>query len=339
MHTTPDPIHQILARIDIARDLRDLGLPIRACAMLACMDRSDPDAIADAIDAAGGDHPVDKTTMEAIGEALDLEIVDRDGDLYIVPQGAAWHVWDDGGSFDLPELALSATDDDLLEELRIADCYDPTDESYAVFWNAEIDLVNSSGRVVEIRLSAEITIEPEEPECADGHEHSWAAPFTLLGGLEENPGVWGHGGGVIIRRVCRHCGTYKVTDTWATNPSDGTPMESVSYEDADDDSRAWVLRCAARAALKDGTAEWRYTQGDDYGHVCADLVFSFDGDDTVIAAAYLNADNDEWDLTSDGCGVRIDGLDYYYDVDEDLDDPETARREVWGDDSDDDSDE
>ena len=333
-YSTPDPIHQILAKIDLARDLRNLGLPIRACAMLACLDRSDPHAIADAIDVAGGDHPVDKTTMEAIGEALDLELVDRDGDLYIVPQGAAWHVWDEGGSFDLPELALSATDDDLLEELRIADCYDPTDESYSVYWHAETNLVTSCGRVIEIRLSAEITIEPEEPECADGHGHSWAAPFSLLGGLEENPGVCGHGGGVIIRRVCRHCGCYKVVDTGATNPSDGTPMESVTYEEANDDSRAWVLRCAARAALKNGTATWRYTSGGDFGSVSASLSFPFGGDDTEIAGAFLGADDDEWDLTSDGCGVRIDGLNYYYDVDADLDDPETARREVWGDDSD-----
>lgn len=334
MHTAPNPNHALHARLDLARALRDLDLPIRACAMLACLERSDTHALADALDVAGGDHPVDDATMEEIGEALDLEIVRRGDNLYLAPDGAAWLAYDEGASFDLPELALDATDSDLLEELQIAGCYDPTDESYTVSWHAEIDLVNSSGRVVEIRLSAEITIQPDAPECADGHEHSWAAPFSVLGGIEDNPGVWGHGGGVILRRVCRHCGTYKVVDTWATNPSNGTPMESVTYEDADDDSLAWVLRLAARAALRDGTVMWRYSSGGELGSVSASLVFPLGGVDTEIAGAFASADDDEWDTSSDGCGIRIEGIDpddAYWD----LDGVDDARREVWGDDSND----
>lgn len=95
-----------------------------------------------------------------------------------------------------------------------------------------------------------VTLEPTEPECAEGESHDWRAPYAVLGGLEENPGVWGNGGGVILRRVCRHCGTYRVTDTWAQDPETGEQgLTSVSYEEADDDSLAWVRATEAPRRL------------------------------------------------------------------------------------------
>lgn len=91
--------------------------------------------------------------------------------------------------------------------------------------------------------SFEIELHPDEPACAEGHEHDWRSPYSVLGGLEENPGVWGNGGGAIIKQVCAHCGAYMITDTWAQNPSTGEQgLTSVSYEDADEDSQAWVMR-------------------------------------------------------------------------------------------------
>ena len=47
----------------------------------------------------------------------------------------------------------------------------------------------------------------------DGHSHTWKAPHRLVGGLEENPGVWS-GGGVRFTfvKVCR-CGAWRRTDT------------------------------------------------------------------------------------------------------------------------------
>jgi hypothetical protein len=63
------------------------------------------------------------------------------------------------------------------------------------------------------------------------HDHDWQSPHALVGGLKENPGVRGHGGGVVIHEVCVHCGTLRVTDTWAQNPSTGEEgLESVRYE-------------------------------------------------------------------------------------------------------------
>lgn len=86
-----------------------------------------------------------------------------------------------------------------------------------------------------------IEIAPTKPDCADGESHDWQSPYCVVGGLRENPGVSGHGGGVICTEVCRHCGCYQVTDTWAQNSATGEQgLRSVEYCDADESSEAWV---------------------------------------------------------------------------------------------------
>ncbi len=106
-------------------------------------------------------------------------------------------------------------------------------------------------RVAPIRSNGEIdeddsdrytvTLEPDEPECDDGQEHDWRAPHDVVGGIKENPGCWGHGGGVIQREVCAHCGTYRITDTWATRPDTGEQgLTSVRYEEPNDRSCEWI---------------------------------------------------------------------------------------------------
>ena len=75
-----------------------------------------------------------------------------------------------------------------------------------------------------------IDIDPIEPICTKD-DHDWQAPIELVGGIEENPGVQGHGGGVIIHEICVHCATHRRTDTWAQNPATGEQgLDSVSYE-------------------------------------------------------------------------------------------------------------
>ncbi len=86
-----------------------------------------------------------------------------------------------------------------------------------------------------------ITVEPDEPECVDGHDHDWQNPIEVVGGIRDNPGVYGHGGGVKITAVCAHCRKYRVTDTWAQRPDTGEQgLESIEYLDADDSSIEWV---------------------------------------------------------------------------------------------------
>lgn len=85
-----------------------------------------------------------------------------------------------------------------------------------------------------------VTLEPDEPECSEPN-HDWQSPYDLLGGCAENPGVWGHGGGVIMREVCAHCGVYRITDTWAQRRDTGEQgLVETTYEPADEKSLEWV---------------------------------------------------------------------------------------------------
>lgn len=89
-------------------------------------------------------------------------------------------------------------------------------------------------------IQVTVTLQPSAPKCRQGHTHTWCSPHSVLGGLEDNPGVFGHGGGgLLIREVCGHCGAYRVTDTWA---QDGARegLTSIGYEPADDESLVWL---------------------------------------------------------------------------------------------------
>jgi len=50
-----------------------------------------------------------------------------------------------------------------------------------------------------------------KPKCIPVRtRHSW----KRFGGVKENPGVWGYGGGIKIVEHCPHCHTERVTTTW-----------------------------------------------------------------------------------------------------------------------------
>jgi hypothetical protein len=129
-----------------------------------------------------------------------------------------------------------------------------------------------------------IAIDPDEPDCIDGEEHVWKSPYSLLGGLKENPGVQGHGGGVICTSVCAHCGQYRITDSWSQNPETGEQgLDSVEYQDADDDSREWVekrlLADVVEPALDDCDVVVEYSNRGT--EIVAVLIDSMDFDDAV----------------------------------------------------------
>jgi len=90
---------------------------------------------------------------------------------------------------------------------------------------------------------ATVTLHPEEPECSRA-AHSWCSPHVLVGGDKSNPGVRGHGGGVLIHEVCQHCLVSRHRDTWAQNPEDGEQgLESISYDtdfQGDPDAEKWA---------------------------------------------------------------------------------------------------
>lgn len=75
-----------------------------------------------------------------------------------------------------------------------------------------------------------VTVDPAEPKCTREHrsdalEHEWEQVYCR-----------GNGGGVIVHESCEHCGKRRITNTWATNPANGTQgHDSVSYDDGGDD--------------------------------------------------------------------------------------------------------
>ena len=49
-------------------------------------------------------------------------------------------------------------------------------------------------------------------DCSED-EHDWQRPHHIVGGIKDNPGVWGKGAGVEITECCMHCGDRRVTTT------------------------------------------------------------------------------------------------------------------------------
>ena len=79
---------------------------------------------------------------------------------------------------------------------------------------------------------AEWMAEPPEPECAYTAEHKWEAPWELVRGIKDNPGVRQSsesGAGVETCTVCRWCGTERVIDTGTVDPDNDSLYTSTSY--------------------------------------------------------------------------------------------------------------
>jgi hypothetical protein len=102
-------------------------------------------------------------------------------------------------------------------------------ESSTTWAHAILVATEDDGKQNTYRITA--TIDPKEPECLDGADHDWQSPIRLVGGIKENPGVYFHGGGVIITQVCMRCGCGKLTNTWAQDPRTRTRgLTSVTYD-------------------------------------------------------------------------------------------------------------
>ena len=96
-----------------------------------------------------------------------------------------------------------------------------------------VTLSDDAGKVHQVLT---VAIDPREPPCTED-EHAWG-PDPAVGGFRENPGVWAHGGGVIIYEECEHCGCKRQTDTWAQDRETGEQgLTSVAYERAGMDVR------------------------------------------------------------------------------------------------------
>lgn len=127
-----------------------------------------------------------------------------------------------------------------------------------IFYTAYLFRFDDDGEVDEKIDEHTVRFDPPEPPCKKA-EHDWKAPLKVVGGLAENPGVFGNGGGVLIKEVCAHCGRYRYTDTWYQRPDTGEQgLDAVYYGDPDEDSLAWVdaQEEAAIRALADSEGSW-----------------------------------------------------------------------------------
>lgn len=165
------------------------------------------------------------TTPEILSECILPELIGAelvDGALVIDPLYYATDVG--GGVGDGFDTAEEAADD-------FAATYEVPTETEWLNIHTYRRGIDSNGDIICVDSEMHRrTLEPAEPECTDG-EHDWQSPYEIVGGCKENPGVWGHGGGVRIHECCMKCGCERVTDTWAQDMNTGEQgLESVSYE-------------------------------------------------------------------------------------------------------------
>jgi len=161
------------------------------------------------------DEPIKDLTDEdcvAFGETLDKP----------------YKLWDDGG--DKIILADSFGDARAQAQEWVDDC--DWDTSGGTTWvTVHVGELDDNGTVTDMQERVKVTIEPDEPSCVADEIHDWQAPWELVQGMVENPGVFGHGGGVVIKEVCMQCGCGKTTDTWAQDPSTGEQgLIKISYQ-------------------------------------------------------------------------------------------------------------
>jgi hypothetical protein len=190
---------------------------------------------------------VEKHEVGRHGNGVAVARLDAETEIILLP---GWVVDDDYGNARIyyPHLDTKreAADEYVLGEGGDFGEHDSTAWITTWVWRHAL-AVTDDGDVIEIngidRDRLKVAIEPDEPDCDGYSRHDWQSIHELVGGIEENPGVHGSGGGVTIRRVCVQCGRYREVDTWAYDPVDGEQgLESVRYEDADDDSLDWVAK-------------------------------------------------------------------------------------------------
>ncbi len=195
---------------------------------------------ADALD--GGVRPEDLARLTG------AHILD-DGSL-VMPR--AW-VSDDGYG-EHRDLDGTPTDMERLEQILASmahewaeDGAEPSDEGSSLTWDATArGYIARPSQVQRVEGYGEHTAHPDAPDpCGTDHDdHVWRAPYSIVRGIRENPGVFGLGSGIETHRVCARCGAH----CHATHDPLGGAMDTrryVAYEDLDPDAREdtyqWAL--------------------------------------------------------------------------------------------------
>lgn len=204
-----------------------------AARLLAAYEADKTEATADASDAADEARDAARLAWLDSDEPREYQF---GGDSYPGGEVGHWHApsevedalheWTEGGDWDITEGTVYVSD-----------------------WARPIDAATGE-MLSEIEVTSSHAFQPEEPDCSEG-EHDWQSPYEVVGGIKENPGVWGKGGGIVSKEVCAHCGVYRITDTWAQDRNSGVQgLTEVTYEDADDASRAWLQGARDEAMIE-----------------------------------------------------------------------------------------
>lgn len=93
-------------------------------------------------------------------------------------------------------------------------------------------------------ITRDIEVGEDSPwaECYEADAHEWCAPFDLVGGLKENPGVWSMGGTTMVfKTVCLHCGCYKTETKYGVQRNPGQ-KDKIEYTRSDAESHSFTKR-------------------------------------------------------------------------------------------------
>lgn len=177
-------------------------------------------------------------TPEEVAKELNLELRD---DAVMLP---GWFADDGNAEVYFPE---AKTGKEAAEEYVSDGSWGESDESVAIrvsTWRIGFIVDNN---IVENTSFDEdshlIVLHPEEPECkaSEDNEHWWISPYELVGGIKENPGVWGTGGcGIRSVEVCGYCGMAKIYQTASQGYDTEYDHNSIYYSNNEADGAVTV---------------------------------------------------------------------------------------------------
>lgn len=83
-------------------------------------------------------------------------------------------------------------------------------------------------------------------DTQDDEGHVWRQPYSVVGGIKENPGEWGGSGTKTSSlKVCRLCGCYRGESDAGSQRNSGQARAVVTIRDRDEASEAWLKRTHA----------------------------------------------------------------------------------------------
>lgn len=102
--------------------------------------------------------------------------------------------------------------------------------------------IDWDGKTIGDSITRDIEVGEDSPwaECFEADAHEWCAPFDLVGGLKENPGVFSLGGTTMVfKKVCLHCGCYKTETKYGVQRNPGQ-SDKIEYTRSDAESHSFT---------------------------------------------------------------------------------------------------